>query len=302
MSETKSPAGDSGSIKVTTAEELLRAGKALGTPLSVPAGYQPSVIVPIGYELKPLERVKEPLPALPDHLRARVRLDDADSFVAYVKAFQTHTMRIIATAPKLKEVTATSSGGAKFTAHLDYHEGGPEQKAHRAAHIAEYPVPLSIEFGIWIGNSGKAMTQDEFIKFIENNSPDLISPDSATIMEIAMNFQSTSEVKFTSKVDRVTGGNILHYQQDIEAGVATQGKMKVPEWLLLKFPVFEGGKAYDFRGRIEWRPRDGKLTISYHIQRPHEVFRAALADLRQEISAALDNHEILTGEVLHTES
>lgn len=287
---TKTPA-PSGS-PITPAEELLRAGKALGSAILPPEPFHPYAIVPDGFRLEQLPL--RPLLPLPDHIRQAVRLDDAASFIAYVKAFRKHTTRIFAAAVKLAEVSAENAGGAKFTALLDYHEGGTEQKAARVAHVAEYPVPLSLEFSTWIAANGKPFTQMGFVEFIEQNCADVVSPDSATLMELALNFEAKSNVTFQSKVDRVTGGRSLTYQEQVDAGAPSVGQVKVPESLAIRIPVFEGGKGYDFKARLEYRPSNGRLAITYHLQRPQEAFRAAIKDLREEIAEALEA-QILTG-------
>lgn len=277
----------------TGVDELLAAGKALGEPILPPAGFMPQIIVPKGYELHsiPLATLKP----LPDHIRQAVTLEDADSFIAYVKTFRTSTAQLFAAAVKLASVSAQNAGGACFTALLDYHGGGKnEQTAGRVAHTAKYPVPLALEFSTWLGSNGKAMAQMDFVGFIEANCADVVTPDSASIMELALNFEAKSSVNFQSKVDRVTGGRNLTFQEQVEAGAPNVGQMRVPEWLTLLLPVFDGGKAYEFKARMEYRPNNSRLTITYHLQRPHQVFRQAWNDLRAEIANALEV-QILTG-------
>lgn len=281
------------SAALTGTDELLRAGKALGSAIVPPEPFAPYAIVPDGFTLAELPRKR--LAPLPDHIRQEVRLDDAESFILYVKSFRTHTTRVFASVVNLAQVSAGNAGGARFTALLDFHEGGSEQKAARVAHVAEYPVPLALEFSTWLAANGRPLSQMDFVGFIEANCVDVVTPDSASLMELALNFEAKSNVTFQSKVDRVTGGRALTYQEQVEAGAPSVGQVKVPEWLTLRLPVFEGGKAYEFRARLEYRPSNGRLAIIYHLQRPHDVFRVAIKDLRAEIAAALET-EILTGE------
>lgn len=281
-------------VIVTLTEELLRAGKALGAPQIVQGtDREPYCIVPEGYRFQPLPRAD--IPPLLDHIREDVELHDAESFVAYVKAFRTATTKIFATAAKLADVRPGNSGGAEFTALLDYHEGGKERKAARVGHTATYPVPMSLEFATWLAINGKAMAQMDFVSFVEANAPDIVTPDSATLQEIGLKFESTTTATFQSKVDRATGGRTLMYKEDVDAGGV--GQIKVPEWMELRMPVFEGGAPYPMHARLEWRPTNGRLTIAIHLQRPHEVFRMALLHLRAEIAHDLET-EILTGKVL----
>jgi uncharacterized protein YfdQ (DUF2303 family) len=271
--------------------DLLKAGKALA-PAQILDGLAPFAVVPDGFRVEYLERKK--FADVPDHIRQDVRLDDADSFISYVKQFRTHTARIFASAPNLASIAHGSSGGAEFTAVLDYHEGGKDQKAQRAKHVATYPVPLSLEFRTWLAGNGKPKKQMEFVEFIEANCADVVTPSSAEIMELALNFGAKSNVEFQSKVDRVSGGRDLKFVERVDGGGGVAGNMKVPEYLTLRLAIFDGGKPYELRARLEYRANSSGLTITYHLQRPHEVFRTAHLDLKGEISSALDL-EILTG-------
>lgn len=279
----------------TSIKTLLDAGKALGSPQFPDRGLAPYAIVPPGYEMKVISRAD--LPPLDDHIRQNVRLDDAESFILYVKAFRTATTRILAASIDIAKVTASSAGGAKFTALLDYHEGGKEQKASRCAHVASYPVPLSLEFRVWLASNGKALSQTDFVEFIEANAADVVSPDSASLMEMALNFEAETNVNFQSKIDRVSGGRSLTFQETVDAGAPSVGRMKVPETLALRIPVFEGGKSYELKARLEYRASNGRLAVAYHLHRPHDAFRLAIKDLREEIATGLEL-EILTGDVL----
>lgn len=284
------PAASGSSL--TQTKELLAAGSALSDPKEH-EGYAPYVIVPDGYKVEPLTR--ESFTPLPDHIRQRVRLDDAASFIAYVKAFKLHLTRIFGAAVNLAKLAPGCAGGARFTALLDYHEGGKDQKAQRVQHVAEYPVPLSLEFSAWLAQNGKAQQQLDFVSFIEANGIDVVNPDSASLMELALNFEAKANVQFQTKIDRTTGGKVLNYSEQIEAGAPAVGQIKVPDGLSISVPVFEGGKKYSLSARLEFRPSGGRLTIAYHLQRPHEALRAAMKDLREEIAGALEI-EILTGE------
>jgi uncharacterized protein YfdQ (DUF2303 family) len=283
-------------LQITAVQELLLAGKALGVAQTPPRPYAPYAVIPQNCTLQPIPLA--PLEPLPDHIRQAVRLDDAESFVLYVKSFRTHTTRVFATAPDFDAIS--TGGGVEFTAFLDYHEGGTEQHALRVAHTARFPVKISAEFAAWIGADGEAMTQMGFVEFIEANAPDVVTPDSASLMELALNFESKSEVSFQSRVDRVTGGRSLTFQEKVDAGSSgapTIGQVKVPEFLAIRIPVFEGGKAYDIAARISWRPANGRLSITINLQRPEAVFRQSLNTMRAEIAEEL-GLAVLTGEAL----
>jgi uncharacterized protein YfdQ (DUF2303 family) len=238
-------------------------------------GRSPFVLVPKDHDLQYLE--EEAVPPLPDFIRQNVTLTDLESFVAYVKGFATHTTTIFAKA---------NEHGGSFTAVLDYHEGGKDGQPRRAAHVATYPCPLSVEWRTWLAKNGAAQKQEAFAEFIDANAADVIAPDSAVLLELALNFEMRSNVNFQSDIRRTTGGKTLKFTEEIEAGRSGGGEMKVPDSLKLRLPVFEGGKAYEIDARLEFRVNGGKLTIAYILRRPHEVVRKAIADLRADVAAA----------------
>lgn len=284
-------------LMVTNAQELLNAGKALGQAIVPGAPWQPYAVIPVGYNLQPL--VRAAVEPLPEFITQSVRLYDSESFIAYVKQFKTPTTRVFASNANLNDIAKGSNGGASFAAFIDYHEGGTAQQAGRVKHSAVYPLPLSLEFRTWLAGSGVKLKQEDFIKLVEANSPDIITPDSASLMELVLNFESTTTASFQSKINRVSGGRTLHFQEEVTQGAPTIGKMTVPEFLELSMPIFEGGSLFGLRARMEYKSSNGGLAITYYLQRPHEVFRSALLTMREEIAHALEV-QVLTGSLDQT--
>lgn len=258
--------------------ELLGAGVTLAGPIEA-AGRRPCVLVPDGYGLQFLER--EDIAPVPDHIRQKVELVDLDSFTAYVLRYKQHTTAIFATA---------TDSGASFTAIFDYHETGRDGNAGRSVHIATYPCPLSNEWRVWSGQNARGQKQEEFSEFIDANARDVTAPDSAALLELAMNFESRSDVQFQSDIRRSgAGGRTLRFVETIEAGRSgTAGEMKVPDSLQISVPVFEGGKKFSVDARLEFRVNGGRLAITYHLRRPQDTVRQAIADLRTDIATATE--------------
>ena len=268
--ETKGP---------TPTAELLAAGKALGDIKPSPHGFAPVVVIPDGYKVEPL--APSALPALPDHIRQVIIVDDAESFTRYVQRFGSVETVLFATLPQ------GTGAGAGFLAVFDYHAGGKsmERTAGRCAHRVSYPCPFSLSWTTWMGIHGKALPQPAFIEHVQNNMAEITAPDGATVLELATGFESRTDVEFASKKCRTTGGLQLTFKETIDAG-AKGGTIKVFDAMTLQMPVFEGGRAYDVAARVEWNPRDGKLSVTTSLYRPADIIRRALADLADEITDA----------------
>lgn len=294
------------SLDGTAINALIAQGKAL-CPVQAAEGRAPFVILPqpdgdyIVEYLKPRE-----FDPLPDHIRQRVTLVETESFIAYVKLFKQGTTRIFATPldPSALTVESIRAGksAAAFTAILDYHEQGSEATPKRVAHVATYPLPLSLEFKIWLSQNKEALSQDAFIQFIDDNQLDIAKPEAAALMDMVANFESKSEVVFKSAVQRINGARQLVFNERVEmnGGGFTAGeekKITVPEFLELSIPIFEGGIKIPVKARMEYRPTSGKLKVTYHLHRPHEILRNAFADIRAHIESADQGVDIpiLTG-------
>lgn len=255
--------------------DLLAAGTRNADPIEL--GNTPQIVIaPAGYIAIPIPRV-EIAPA-PDHIRQRVTLNSLDSFTAYVKKFQRNNTEIF---------SASNESGGSFTAVFDYHEGGKDGVPGRAVHSALYPCPLSVEWKTWLKLNSVPQKQETFVEFIDANAKDIILPDSAVLLELAMNFEMKSNVNFQSDIRRTTGGRVLKFTEEIEAGRSgSAGEIKVPDIIKIRIPVFETGKLFEIEARVEFRVNSGKLTIAYILRRAHDAVRDALTDLRKDIETA----------------
>lgn len=260
-------------------EALLRAGKALGNPVQV-AGRAAGVIVPEGYKLEKLEQAV--LPAMPETVHQKVTLNEMESFAAYVNHFKIANATTLFANPPY--AGAAGIVPPLFLAVIDYHEPG---EPDRCGHVVTYPCPFSHEWNTWMSIHGKALTQEQFVDFLDENMQDIVEPDAATVHEVALNFSSKTDVKFAAKMDRVSGGVSLTYEETVEGGSShpDKGRIAAFDSMTLSIPVFLGGDAEDVKVRIQWKPRDGKLVITVKLHRAPQIvaeaFNALCADMEK---------------------
>jgi len=271
----------------SSTHELLAAGKALGAPIQL-AGVPPYLIVPAGWQIHPLPAV-----ALPDYIQQRVALSDAESFIAYVNQYKTPATVLFCE----KKDAAAGGVAAVFTAVFDYHD--PITGANRCRHVATYGTPYSDEWKAWKAVDGKAMGQEAFINFIEANAPDVVDPDSASLMEFTTNFETKTDVTFASRIDRVTGGVCIGFKEDI-SGATKDGVLRnIPARLGLSVPVFANAVVNNVKARLEWKPSGGKLSVTVHLVRSNLVLAEALEEVMREIAAGC-SLRILSGKAAET--
>lgn len=263
--------------KANLNQTLIATGTALAGPQELP-GFKPFVVVPEGFTAQPLEHAG--YAPLPDHIRQTVELHDAKSFIEYVTLFKCVRTRVFASVPK---------GGLlespRFEAIFDFHEP-VINLATRCTHRAKYTCPLSLAWQTWAGIHGKALSQREFVDFVDDNIPDIVSPKAAQVLELARDFNAHTEVKFASKVNPITGGVSLNYQEETDSGTAT-GQLKAFDRIGLVIPIFEGGDPVPVEAKVQWVPRDGKLAVTVKLFRPSETKRTAFAEMAAAIQDAI---------------
>jgi uncharacterized protein YfdQ (DUF2303 family) len=207
-----------------------------------------------------------------------VKLNDAKSFVLY---YGVHGNG----AP----VYATMKP-ARFIAVLNEHtKDAPGWRDHRA----DFPVSHSLEWETWTSHNGSGQpfnSNESLALFLEDNAPDIVKPDAAQMLSIALNFRVNADVQF-SVAQRLQDGNVeLGYRNLVNAQAQSDagGKLKIPELFTIEVPVFTGiaSKKYKVDARFRFRLREGKLTLWYELVRPHKVVELAFKDLWDEIEKA----------------
>ena len=242
-------------------QAAISAGMALSGIKQTEQGI-PLAVLPEGARVETLEHL---MPE-PPRRKGKATLHDTDSFIKYVNFERTDETRIYCTMEP-PSFTAVFNDGAGW-------------KDHRAT----YPCPVSKEWSIWNGQSGKAMGQEQFAQFIENNLPDVANPPAAEMLEISRSLEAKKKVNFASGIRLSNSQNELTYEEEI-SGTAAKGKLQVPETFTIGIPVFEGGERYAVDARLRYRIAEaGKLTMWYELVRPHKILEDALANVRKQIA------------------
>lgn len=246
-------------------QTALRAGGALTEPkaIALPNGGL-GFIVPAGYDIKKIDALDTPL----TRIRATPRMDDAESFVAYVNRFKTDATIIFA---DLKTNL--------MTAVIDYHHestsasassegpgpkdtpGRPDYTVHRVAH----PCPWSVEWARWRAIDGQNRKQAELGLFLEEMLHTIAAPEGATLLEIAAELRVEREVKFKSGNRLANGTVAIAYEEIDETKGSKGGKITVPEEITIVSPVFMGGEPRGFKAKLRYRLDRGELTFKIDI-------------------------------------
>lgn len=241
---------------------LLAAGSALGVPRqhTTPDG-RPYAIVPDGYTVCELPRA-----SVPERPRANVRLRDAASFIKYFMDHACYQSRIYA-----------SLEPAKFLAVIDdfrdFNDAGETiagQSAWREFR-AHFDIPASREWQLWHSANRKQMGQLAFAEFLQDNLPDVVQPDGADLLQLALNFEASQAGNFIATQRLQDGSHNLQWRADNNSS----GSVKLPEQITLSIPVFENEQPSEVHARLRYRIKEGSLSIWYELIRSHKVLEQA---------------------------
>jgi uncharacterized protein YfdQ (DUF2303 family) len=250
-------------------QAAIAAGAALGDPRAViNSGEGLYAVVPAGYQIHDLEKY------FPHPLRVRqhVTLNDTESFVAYLAAYGS---------PLVTRVFFAAEGES-FEAVIDYHRTA--SAPYWCSHTVTYKPVRSVEFTTWMERNGKGFSQVDFARFIEQNLPDVVEPDGAVLLEVALSIEARKEATFSSGI-RLNNGQIQFQIDEVIRGTARKGTLEIPEQFVLGIAIHSGGPAYRIPARLRWRLAEGKPVFWYELVRPHRFIEDATSEIRAKITA-----------------
>jgi uncharacterized protein YfdQ (DUF2303 family) len=264
----------------------IEAGKNI-TQLHKVEGFKPALTAP--HLSGPVALTPEKL-KFPRFLTAAPRFQDSGAFIAYVNAFKQEATRIF----------YVQDG--KFLAVIDYHipalDGGPiaPQVALHGDHMACLNLIRSPEWITWANNSEKAMGQQEFAEFVEDNARDILQPSPMEMLEIATGLQATVGATFRSAINQANGTVQLNWDEQVEGTVKGTGKA-IPAQFQIGVRPFMGTERYPVDCRLRYRVAGGSLKLHYKALHLDPITEAALdgivAKVRDEtgIAPALGSHD-----------
>ncbi len=226
-------------------------------------------LLPPGFSAVDISKYMPP----PDRIKQRVELLNVESLVAYVLRYKVTDSVIFA-----------NEDAASYQAVIDYHE---ESGAHlNCDHIASYLCPRSDQWNVWTSLSGKARTQVELARFIEDNLPDVVRPVGADMMKIVLQLQVHKAANFQSET-RLDNGEVQFRYEETIRGASKVGDLSIPDSFQIGIPVFVDGPRYPINCRLRYRLDEGKLSMWYELERPAEVFRVAVKEVTASIKKDL---------------
>ncbi|WP_435279122.1 DUF2303 family protein [Streptomyces sp. 1222.5] len=199
---------------------------------------------------------------------------DAKSFLAYWEKHKDDNSEVYADSERLT-----------VTAVLD---ANTDSSARWGGHRLHLALRQTAAWQQWMRQDGHLMKQEDFADFLEDHLPELLEPDSATMLEIAQSIQGVAKAEFQSGTRLSSGERKLAYTETINAKAGQKGELVIPETFIVGLVPFEGSGGYRLTARLRYRINGGPIQLGYKLERPTEIRDQAFADVVKAIGEDID--------------
>lgn len=226
----------------------------------------------------------------PRFLTAAPIFHEVMAFIAYVNEFKDECSRIFYT-----------QDGA-FVAVLDYHLTKEDliiRQQRHGDHTAKLVLKRSPEWLAWDGASEKAMGQQAFAEFIEDNTRDILVPDPETMLRVASGLHATVGATFKQATNQANGQIQLAFNEEIN-GTVNGTTEQIPTQFQIGLRPFMGCDRYPVDCRLRYRiDRSNGAALKLHYKALHldQITEAAIEAVAAQVGsgtgivAALGAHD-----------
>jgi len=234
--------------------------RAAGTPqiITSPGGRE-FMVLPEGYTSNDVTPANKADVIMPKIIKQAVTLQNAVALIEYLNRFKSD-----------ESVLFADVAESRIVAAIDYHA---KDKAALVDHKATLALPFSEEWKIWGGINGQLKPQLEFARFVEENAPDIKSPDAGSLLEAVRDLQARRSVNFIQAVRTASDNESFEFNDNTEA--RTKGDLELPTKFVLSIPVYFGDPDVEMHAFLRWKLEDGKLLLGVKLHRAEHVRQAA---------------------------
>jgi uncharacterized protein YfdQ (DUF2303 family) len=276
----------------TDTAAALAAGVMLGQFKKNPDEQSPLsavVLVPAGAQVEGIDR-----PERPFRRKGIVKLNDVDSFIEYFKRYHVDDHTNVYGNLNPANFTALFNDNKVRSASADLTSADANWRDFGCSYAPKH----SKEFTTWdLSNKKKFDGNEEFAVWLEDNLVDVIEPSNGQLLELALNFKVNTNATFANPIRLQDGNTEFNFTNHVDGSsqINGQGKVKIPEYIKIFIPVFDGRNepcyefhgrnepCYEFQARFRYRLSGAKLNIWYELIRPHKVVEEAFNDLVDKI-------------------
>lgn len=175
---------------------------------------------------------------------------------------------------------------SKIVAIIDAHFGN-EDEAGLNQHILSLDLVHTIEWTTWLKSDGVKMSQADFAEFMEANHSDIVGEDGVTLLEVAQDLQGATSVEWESGERLATGEVKLSYKETTSARVGNRQDVAIPAKFRIAIKPYLGSPRYGVGVAFRFKVEGTKITMSYHLDRPHVTLESAFEDMVNEVQTGI---------------
>lgn len=270
MTPTESRATDTANAVLETAAVLTELTAAAIAPVSV--GDHHYLVLPPGYEHRDITEAVVKTKSAPARKSGTTHVHDVASLLQ------------LCTDRKQENADATGYLYADIGRRSITAVWNDQRQAHTPGwrdHRAVFTAELTPEFKRWLEQDRKAMSQEAFAEFIEDNAADL--PDAQLLLEVAGTLSAKTDVQFRS-ARRLDNGQVqLGYVETINTSAGTEGQLTVPKIFAVGVRIFKAGNGYLINARLKYRLTQGAVKFWYELDRPERAVELAFEGYVTEV-------------------
>jgi len=248
-----------------------------------PVGERQFILLPRdggGYDAKDITLDHKKAPPVPSFVDQVVTVKDEASLVVYLNRFK-----------NADSVLFGNIDDNQIKGVIDYHRKPAEAKdpePRLCEHHVNLKLPFSQEWEAWTGADGQMMRQLDFIRFIEDNSLEIVDPSGADLIELCRDMQGLKKASFTSVV-RTSSGNAEKFEYTDDTKVNVKGDVTIPTQFTLLLPVYFNGDNYKLIARLRYQIEDnGGLRLGVKLLRAEQLRQKAFREIVERVTAATE--------------
>jgi uncharacterized protein YfdQ (DUF2303 family) len=256
--------------------------------LPIEAGAQGVVAYPPGWQT--LEFDREKFLAAPRRAKGRAQVHDAGSLIRYLRKHggraeprKSSADTLAANAEAARPAIYADVDTVTIVGVINGHGAGPDAPGW-GDHRAILTLRHAPEWTHWAGKDRQWLQQVDFAEHVEEGFGEIVEPAAADMLELAQTIQANNRVDWKSQRVLATGQRQFTYHETVNASAGQSGTLEIPQKLALGQAVFDGQtEGYRIEARLQFRLREGNLSVRYLLTRPHDVVRAAFGDVVAEV-------------------
>jgi uncharacterized protein YfdQ (DUF2303 family) len=253
-------------------QKVAAMAQAVVAPINGSADVPPTVIVPAGYQVVTLTENRA-------HPRRKVGTTSFIGLMDFIEHLKKHQVK------GHTEIFQDTQPDGKCTirAVIDGHAAG---LPGHGEFISTYCPMLSEELRNWKKILGGALTQEQFLDFLEDNAGDVMKPDPLALQSAVKALELTRNVGFKSAINLDNGSCQLSYINEVNQ---TKASMEVPTELTIMVPLTYGAApiplVVKIRVRLLESGREAGVRFYLRIPKLSQLFATINREARALVKA-----------------